>query len=257
MVTGRADAKTLPSFTVVVPALNEEENLRPAVEAILKEIGPLAGELEVLVFDDASTDRTGAVADELARQDTRVRVFHNPHRLNIGGIYKAGLTRARGAYYFLVPGDNEIRVDEIARGTQYLDQADVVVFHVTNARVRSRDRRLLSRLYVACVNLLFGTRFRYTNGTNIFRTEVLRRIPIRTDGFSYQTEALVKAVRSGVDVVQVAMEIKARDSGSSKAVTWQNLRLVAGALGRLWWELHVTERRRYRQRGRLLASSEP
>src|SRR6185503_14662377 len=89
---GMTDA--LRSFTVVVPALNEEDNLRPTVESILKEIGPLASDLEVLVFDDASTARTGAVADELAAQDARVRAIHNPRRLNIGGSYKAGLGQA-------------------------------------------------------------------------------------------------------------------------------------------------------------------
>jgi len=76
----------MPSFTVIVPALNEEKNLGPAVETILTQMKPLATALEVLVYDDASTDRTGAVADELAQRDARVRVVHNRERLNIGGI---------------------------------------------------------------------------------------------------------------------------------------------------------------------------
>ena len=243
----------MPSFTVIVPALNEEQNLRPAVEAILEQASPVATFLEVLVFDDASTDRTGAVADELARRDSRVRVVHNPRRLNIGGIYKAGVLAARGDYVFLVPGDNEMRVDEIVRGLKYLDQADLVVFYVTNVGVRPWWRRRVSRLYAAGVNLVFGTRFSYTNGTNVFKTDVIRTIPIRTDGFSYQTEAVVKAVWSGLDFVQVGIEIKARECGVSKALTWKNLKIVLGALSRLWWEVRVKERRRYRRQGRMLA----
>ncbi len=243
----------MPSLTVIVPALNEEQNLRPAVEAILEQASPVATFLEVLVFDDASTDRTGAVADELARRDSRVRVVHNPRRLNIGGIYKAGVLAARGDYVFLVPGDNEMRVDEIVRGLKYLDQADLVVFYVTNVGVRPWWRRRVSRLYAAGVNLVFGTRFSYTNGTNVFKTDVIRTIPIRTDGFSYQTEAVVKAVWSGLDFVQVGIEIKARESGVSKALTWKNLKIVLGALSRLWWEVRVKERRRYRRQGRMLA----
>jgi len=240
------------SITAIVPALNEQGNLQGAVEAVLKEIGPLVTGLEVLVFDDASTDGTGAVADELAAQDVRVRVVHNPHRLNLGGIYKAGLARARGEYVVLIPGDNEVRVDEVARGLQYLDRADLVLFYVTNPRVRPWGRRVLSRLYVALVNALFRTRFRYTNGTNIFRTETARAVRIDTSGFAYQTEAVVKAVRSGVDFVQVGLEINARDSGTSKAVTWKNLKGVAVALCNLWWDLYVQERGRYRYRGRCL-----
>jgi len=246
------EPRTAPSFTVIVPALNEEDNLRPAVEAVLKEIGRLTTTLEVLVYDDASTDGTGAVADALAREDARVVAIRNERRLNIGGIYKAGVARARGEYVFLVPGDNETRVDEIARGLKHLAHADMVVFYVTNPGVRSPGRRALSSLYVLVVNALFGTHVRYTNGTNAFRTEVLRRIPIRTNGFSYQTEAVVKAVRTGIAFAQVGMEIQPRLGGASKAVTWKNFRSVGAALGRLWWDVAVTHRRRYGDRGRCI-----
>jgi len=242
----------MPSFTVIVPALNEERNLGPAVEAILQQMKPLATSLEVLVYDDVSTDRTGAVADELAQRDARVRVVHNRERLNIGGIYKAGVQAAQGEYVLLVPGDNEMRMDEIARGTRYLDRADLVVFYVMNVRVRSWWRRRVSRLYAAGVNFMFGTRFSYTNGTNVFKTNVVRTIPIRTNGFSYQTEAVVKAVWSGLDFVQVGIEIKPRESGESKALTLKNLRIVLDALLRLWWEVKVADRARYRRLGRML-----
>lgn len=245
-------AGTAPSFTVIVPALNEAENLRAAVDAVLKEVGRITDDLEVLVYDDASTDETGAIADELAAQDSRVVAIHNERRLNIGGIYKAGVARARGDYVFLVPGDNETRVDETVRGFTHHGPADLMVFFVTNPGVRSVPRRALSGLYVLAVNTLFGTAFRYTNATNVFRTEVVRRLVIRTNGFSYQTEAVVKAVRSGVDFVQVGVELQRRVGGTSKAVTWKNLRNVAASLARLWWDVAVTDRARYRQRGQAL-----
>ena len=249
---GRAEVPL--SFTVVVPALNEEDNLGPTVETVLKEFGSEAGFLEVLVFDDASTDGTGRVTDELAERDSRVRAFHNPRRLNIGGIYKAGVAEARGEHVLLIPGDNETRVDEIVRGTRYAPKADLVVFYITNTEVRGRGRRLASWLYVRLVNLLFNERFRYTNGTNIFRTRVLRQIPIRTNGFSYQTEAVVKAVCGGVDWIEVGIELQKRKSGDSKALTLSNLRLVAQALSSLWWDVMVRHRRRYPRPGQKLGS---
>ena len=58
---------------------------------------------------------------------------------------------------------------------------------------------------------------------------------------------------SGLDFVQVGIEIKARESGVSKALTWKNFKIVLGALSRLWWEVKVKERRRYRRQGRMLA----
>ena len=243
----------VPSLSVIVPALNEQDSLHATVEAVLKTFGPMVDDLEILVFDDYSSDRTGCIADELAAHDSRVRVFHNPHRFNIGGVYKAGLREARGQYVVLVPGDNEIRVDEVARGMLYLDRASMIVFYVTNPAVRSWSRRTLSRLYVLAVNALFGTQVRYTNGTNIIRTDLARTLGIRTDGFSYQTEAVIKAVRSGADFVQVGVDIKKREGGKSKALSWKNLGTVVSALAALWWEIHVTRRAQYRRRGMAVA----
>jgi dolichol-phosphate mannosyltransferase len=218
----------------------------------LKEIGPLASSLEVLIFDDASSDRTGPIAEALAAEDPRVRVFHNQRRLNIGGIYKAGIRHAKGEYLFLVPGDNEIRIDEVARGLRNVGAADIIVFYVRNVGVRPRSRRVLSRLYVGIVNLVFNTRFRYTNSTNVFRTDILRGLSIRTDGFSYQTEALVKAVWAGADFLHVGIELRPRAFGRSKALSWKNVTSVLCALAQLWWDLNVRERRRYCRRGREL-----
>ena len=129
-----------------------------------------------------------------------------------------------------------------------------MVFYITNTAVRGRARRLASWLYVRLVNLLFNERFRYTNGTNIFRTRILQQIPIRTNGFSYQTEAVVKAVRGGVDWIEVGIELQARRSGDSKALTWNNLKLVAQALSSLWWDVMVRGRSRYQHPGQKLGT---
>lgn len=245
----------MPRFTVVVPALNEQPNLGSTVESILRGFTAAGLDLEILVFDDASTDRTGAIADEWAALDRRVRAFHNPRRLNIGGIYKAGIRESTGEHLLLIPGDNEMLIDEIVRGAHHAHEADVILFYVTNAwAARPPLRALLSRLYVLLVNLLFHTRFRYTNGTNIFRTDVLRRVQIVTDGFSYQTEAVVKALRTGVDYIDVGIRIQTRGGGRSKALSWRNLRLVASSLGRLWYEVVVRDHARYRRRGRRIAT---
>jgi glycosyltransferase involved in cell wall biosynthesis len=245
----------MPRFTVIVPALNEEANLDATVATILEAFDAQGFSLEVLVFDDASTDRTGAIADDWARRDGRVCAFHNRRRLNIGGIYKAGIGEARGDHLLLIPGDGEVLLDQVLRGAPHAASADMVLFYVTNAReIRSPLRVLLSGLYVRLVNLLFNTRFRYTNGTNIFRTDILRQMSIVTDGFSYQTEAVVKALRSGASFVDVGVRIKARKGGRSTALSLRNIGLVVGSLVRLWFEVMVQDRRRYARPGRRLGT---
>lgn len=242
----------MPSFSIIVPALNEVSNLGAAVQDITRHLSGMSCDYEILVFNDRSEDGTGMVAEALAATNPHIRVFHNRQRLNIGGIFKAGIREARYEYCLLIPGDNESAVGEIITGLRYANQADLVLSYTENQHIRPPVRRLLSRTYTWMVNILFGTIFSYTNGSNIYRTELLRGIRIRTNGFSYQTEALVKLVRQGVDFVEFGISIRERAHGKSKALSFQNWLRVIQSICILFWEVHVLNRRRYRKLGRKL-----
>lgn len=241
------------TITIIVAALNEERVLGDAINEIARCFGREKLEYEILLFDDYSEDKTGEVADSLAKRYSNLRVFHNDRRLNIGGIYKAGIQEAKYEYCLLLPGDNEVLVEEVANGMRYIDQADLVLTYIANQEIRPPIRRFLSHAYTRLVNWLFGVPFIYTNGSNICRTELLRRIHIKTNGFSYQTEALVKLVRQGVDFIEVGINIRERAHGRSTALALHNWIKVFKAIGSLWWDVRVVNRRRYGKVGRKLA----
>lgn len=241
-------------LSIIVAALNEEKNLEAAIRGITQAFGRLGVDYEILLFDDNSTDATPRLADALAAADPRIRAFHNGRRLNIGGIYKAGIREARYEYCLLLPGDNEVDVDQVAHGVPLTEHADVVVTYTINSHVRRPFRRALSGAYVRIVNLLFGTDFRYTNGSNICRTDLLRGITIRTDGFSYQTEALVKLVAQGVDFAEFGVTIRERTAGRSTALAWRNWIKVSRALALLWWDVRVNAPPSSTGRGRKVAA---
>jgi len=62
-------------LTVIIPARDEERDLSPALRSVLSQADV---ELEVIVVNDHSSDRTGAIADSLARSEPRLKVLHNP-----------------------------------------------------------------------------------------------------------------------------------------------------------------------------------
>jgi len=241
------------SLTIIVPALNEEQNLQPAISEIIRCIDQLGVEYEILLFNDCSTDETGTVADSLARSSSRIQVFHNERRLNIGGIYKAGIRRARYEYCLLLPGDNEVLVEEVVKSLRLLDQADLAVTYIANQDIRPFIRRFLSRCYTIIVNTLFGLSFKYTNGSNTCRTDLLREIEIKTEGFSYQTETLVKLVRQGVNFVEVGVNLRGRAHGKSSALALRNWIKVFKAIATLWWDVRISNRHLYNRIGRKIA----
>ena len=63
-------------LSVIMPAYNEEDLIADAVSEVLAEILPLVTPSELIVVNGGSTDRTGAILDELQAEDARVRVMH-------------------------------------------------------------------------------------------------------------------------------------------------------------------------------------
>ncbi len=111
--------------------------------------------------------------------------------------------------------------------------ADVVINYISNTAVRGWRRRLVSRSFVALVNMLFGLSLRYYNGTVLHRTAIIRSVTIETDSFAYQAEALVKLLRRGHSHVEVGTPIGPRVGGRTKAFRLRNAIDVARALCRL------------------------
>lgn len=93
-----------PTISVIVPVYNAEENLRRCVDSILTQS---YSDFELLLVDDGSKDKSGAVCDEYAASDSRIRVFHKSN----GGVSSArnlGLENACGMWIAFIDSDDWI-----------------------------------------------------------------------------------------------------------------------------------------------------
>lgn len=107
-----------PLVSVVVPCFNYGHYLPACVEAILEQP---AVAVEIVIVDDASTDGSGEVADELARASGRIRVIR--HSRNTGHIatYNDGLAAARGDYVVLLSADDLLTPGSLHRATALME----------------------------------------------------------------------------------------------------------------------------------------
>jgi len=233
------------TLSVIIPALNEEGNLGAAVSTVLAAIDDRFTDYELLVFDDESTDQTGAIADELAGGNPHIRVIHNPRNRGFGYNYRRGVELARMDYVTMFPGDNEIPGEAIRVILDAVGSADIVAPYISTPAVRGCSRRTISACFVMLINLLFRLRLRYYNGPCVHRRSLLLSVPMRTHGFAYMASILVRLIRSGASYVEVPMPLQARQHGRSKAFKLKNIVSVLATIGELFWEVRVRERRKY------------
>lgn len=115
--------KTLVS--VIVPVYNISDYILKCLKSIEKQS---YSNLEIIVVDDGSTDKSGEICDEFAKGDRRAKVFHKKN----GGLSEArnfGIKKAKGEIIALVDGDDFVEVDYIKTMYEAMvkDDADVVI----------------------------------------------------------------------------------------------------------------------------------
>lgn len=117
----------MPRFSVIVPAYKVQAYLHECLESVLSQSCP---DLELIAVDDCSPDACGAIVDEFAARDARVRPVHLTENGGPGGARNAGLEVATGDYVVFLDGDDTLTPDAlqaIGDRLKETDEPDVLV----------------------------------------------------------------------------------------------------------------------------------
>lgn len=109
-----------PKFSIIVPVYKVEEYLQVCVDSLLAQ-EEYKDQMEILLIDDGSPDKSGELCDRLAEAHKQIKAFHKPN----GGLSSArnyGLDRATGKYVLFVDSDDVIEPDTLKKITEALDQ---------------------------------------------------------------------------------------------------------------------------------------
>jgi glycosyltransferase involved in cell wall biosynthesis len=226
------------SISVIVTAMNEAGNLRPAVETVVRAVAPRFLKYEVIVVDDGSTDRTAEIADSLAAENPRIRVHRNGRNLGLGRSYGIGIALAACEYTSWVAGNNIVPPEGLARVYDRVGECDMVVSYILRDD-RNWQRRLISRTFTACMNALFSVEMRYYTGPCVYKSAIAKRLPMRAHGSLFVAELLVRLLLAGQSYVEVGLQPLPRSSGATKTFRLKNVADVFGSAVRLFWELRV------------------
>ncbi|WP_278199544.1 glycosyltransferase [Thermaerobacter marianensis] len=142
-------------MSIVVPAHNEEASLEPAVRSLMAQDYP---DLEIVLVDDRSEDRTGAIMDRLARRDPRLRVIHvrdlPPGWMGKNHAMWVGAQAATGEWFLFTDADVHMHPDTVRRAVEYalrhgLDHLTVAPLLTVRGLVLSAWVGLFTLLFIA------------------------------------------------------------------------------------------------------------
>jgi glycosyltransferase involved in cell wall biosynthesis len=224
--TAVPDASATPRFssiTVFFPMWNEEEYIHRAIGAAREACETLVadgevGDYELLIVDDASTDATPRLADELAATDRHVRVIHHPVNRKLGGSLKTGFANATGELILYSDADLPFDMDELVKACRVMRhyEADVVSAYRLDRTGEGYTRTVYSFFYNTLVRVLFGVRIRDVNfAFKLCHRRVFDKVVLKSEGSFIDAELVVQAMGHGYKLVQFGVDYFPRTRGVS------------------------------------------
>jgi glycosyltransferase involved in cell wall biosynthesis len=220
------------------PACNEEETVEPLTRKADEVLARIAGDYEIIIVDDGSTDRTGEIADRLAAEMPHVRVVHHERNSGYGLALRAGFAAARKDLVFYTDGDMQFDVSELPILLAKIRDADIVSGYKLK-RADDASRKLVSFVYNTILRVFFGLRIPDVNcGFKLYRREVFDAIALRSTRGLIDAEVLLKAQAAGFTIVTAGVHHYPRTHGSSRYRV-KEIVLTMVQLWELWLDLHV------------------
>jgi len=222
-----------PSLSLVVPMFNEQENVEHALAWAADALRRHAPDYELIVVDDASTDRSAELVERAAAADPHVRLVRNAANRGLGGSLRAGFAAATRDLVMYMDADTPFDPDEIGRAVRALEltRADMVAGYRHDRTIEGSRRALYSYCYNFIIGLFFGWPHRDINFSfKLMRRRMLDAIELRAEGSLIDAELVVKAKNLGFVIQQIGLDYFPRSRGRS---TLSSPRVIAAMLREL------------------------
>ena len=217
-------------LSIVVPAYNEEDRIRPTLEEYAAHFTPIYGDgFEIVVVLNGCRDGTRGVVEAVARDAHQVRLIEFVRPMGKGGAIWEGFASARGRRLAFVDADNMVRAPEAEKLVRALDTHDVAIadrFSAPGDEVgQPIARKLIGRVSRLWVRWFLGLPYSDTQcGAKAFRAAAWRAVApsIVERSWAFDLDALAQVRRLGFSVAEVQVRWHHVTKGS-KLRPWRDL----------------------------------
>ncbi len=211
-----------PRLSIAVPVKDEEDNIRPLVEACREALGALYEHTELILVDDGSTDASLARIQEVAAEDPRVRWIQFEAGCGQSAALDAGFRAARGDYVAMMDADRQNDPADLPAMVERLDAGDCDC--VCGIRAKRQDtwlRRISSRIGNGTRNWLTRESIRDVGcSLRVFRRELLDGLKMY-QGMHRFLPTLLRL--EGARIAEIPVRHHPRTRGQAKYGVWNRL----------------------------------
>lgn len=214
----------MPTLSVVIPVFNERQTILEIVERVRN--APY--EKEIIIVDDASTDGTGGILDELA-EASDITLFRHEKNRGKGAAFRTGVRVASGDVTIIQDADLEYDPVDYPKVLDPIlsSKADVVY----GSRFVGGESHRVFYFWHSVGNKVLTLLSNALTGLNLtdmetcykaFRTEIIKSIDLKEDRFGFEPEITAKLARKGLRIYEVGISYSGRTYDEGKKIGWKD-----------------------------------
>jgi glycosyltransferase involved in cell wall biosynthesis len=211
-------------LSIIIPVFNEKNTileLLRKVEAV--DLNSLDFKKEIIIVDDCSTDGTREILDSLG---DKYKIIYHSKNQGKGAAIKTGLKWASGDYIIIQDADLEYDPKDYKTLLEYaLKNNAEVVYGSRNLNPENKHSNLLYYLggifFTWLTNILYGIRITdESTGYKMFKTDLLKTIPLKSKRFEFCPEITAKIAKRGIKIHEVPINYSPRPVKAGKKISW-------------------------------------
>ena len=223
---------TAPSkkISVVIPVYNESRTIVAVIDRVKDSIARQELNAEIIAVNDGSKDDSAAILSRIPG----IRFINKEKNGGKGSAVKAGFDAATGDILLIQDADLEYNPDdytavigpivrgetEVTMGSRFLKEKPVFFGKKKSPYL---THYIGNRMIIWLTNVLYWNNATdYEGCYKAFTLEVIRSIPIRSDGFEYDNELICKILRKGYKIIEVPIDYNPRSYEHGKKITWRH-----------------------------------
>ena len=228
-------------LSILIPVYNERTVVERSLSLVLAAPLPAEVERELIIVDDCSTDGTQAILERIASLDPRIRLIRKAVNQGKGAAVRTAIEHANGDFCLVQDADLEYDPSEYERllrpmldgradavfGSRYLvsEQTRVLPFwHSVINKTLTLISNIFSNLNVTDMETCY----------KVFRTDLLKSIPIRSDRFGFEPEITMKCAKRKLRVYEVPISYHGRTYEEGKKIGWKDGVKALGVVLYFW-----------------------
>jgi glycosyltransferase involved in cell wall biosynthesis/phospholipid N-methyltransferase len=228
-------------LSILMPVYNERTVVERCISQVLTAPLPENMERELVIVDDCSTDGTFAILERLARAFSQIRLFRHEQNRGKGAAVRTAIEKADGDFTLIQDADLEYDPSEYPRllrplldghadavfGSRYLagEQTRVLLYwHSVINKCLTNISNMFCNLNLTDMETCY----------KVFRTDLLKSIPIRSDRFGFEPEIVMKSAKRKLRIYEVPISYHGRTYEEGKKISWKDGLKALGVILKYW-----------------------